>query len=102
MLQEINGGKMVQISKNITVDGFETKEEFDKWLKEQKECNKDILKIFKWSLMQLEEDTENQIYNKEHWDSVDRYAKRVIDKKIMSEESVIKFIEQSQNSMYII
>ena len=92
---------MIQISKNVTVDGFETKEEFEKWLKEQRESNKDTLKIFKWYLMQLEKDTENQIYNKEHWDSVDKYAKRVIDKKIMSEESVMKFIEQSQSSMYI-
>lgn len=92
---------MIQISKNVTVDGFETKEEFDKWLKEQKESNKDILKIFKWSLMQLEEDAENQIYNKEHWDRVSRYAVKVIEKKIMSEENVIKFIQESQNSMYI-
>ena len=92
---------MIQISKNVTVDGFETKEEFEQWLKEQKESNKDILKIFKWNLMQLEEDTEEQIYNKEHWDSVDKYAKKVIDKKIMSEESVIKFIGQAQNSMFM-
>lgn len=92
---------MIQISKNVTVDGFETKEEFDKWLKEQKESNKDILKIFKRSLMQLEEDAENQIYNKEHWDRVSRYAVKVIEKKIMSEENVIKFIQESQNSMYI-
>lgn len=93
---------MIEISKNITVDGFETKEEFEKWLKEQKESNKEILKIFKWSLMQLEKDTENQIYDKEHWDRLDIYARKIIDKKIMSEESVMKFIEQSQSSMYII
>ena len=60
------------------------------------------MRIFKWNLMQLEEDTEKQRYSKEHWDSVDKYAKKVIDKKIMSEESVIKFIGQAQNSMFII
>ncbi len=92
---------MIQISKSVTVDGFETKEEFDKWLKEQKESNKDILKIFKWSLMQLEEDTEKNIYKKEHWDRVDTYAIKVMQNKLMSEGNVIKFIQQSQSSMYI-
>lgn len=91
---------MIQISKNVTVDGFETKEEFEKWLKEQKESNKDTLKIFKWHLMQLEEDTEKEIYNKDHWEAVDKYAIRVIERKIMSEESVIKFIGQAQSSMF--
>ena len=94
---------MIQISKNITIEGFKTKEEFDKWLKEQDktESNKDTLKILKWSLMQLEKDTENKIYNKEHWDRVDKYSIKIIEKEIMKEENVIKFIEEAQSSMYI-
>lgn len=92
---------MIEISKNITVEGFESKEEFEQWLKEQEkeESNKNVLKIFKWSLIELENDTENQIYNKTHWDRVDKYAVKMINKKIMSEEKVIEFIEQAISSM---
>ncbi len=93
---------MIEISENIEVGGFDTKEKFEKWLKEQNknESNKDILKIFKWSLMQLEKDTENKIYNKANWNRVDKYAKKVIEKEIMNEENVIKFIQEAQSSIY--
>lgn len=93
---------MIEISKNIEVAGFDTKQEFERWLKEQNknESNKDILKIFKWSLMQLEKDTENEIYNKANWNRVDKYAKKVVEKEIMKQENVIKFIQEAQRSIY--
>lgn len=89
---------MVKISQNISVEGFEDKEEFNKWLKEQEEIepNENILKSFKYFLMQLEEDAKNNIYNENHCNAIDKYANKMIIRKIMSEESVISFIRQAQ------
>ena len=90
---------MIQISKNIKVDGFESKEEFEKWLKEQEkiEPNKNVLKTFKYFLMLLEEDAKNNEYNKFHIEALEQYAKKMIDRKIMKKEDVIKFISKAQN-----
>lgn len=94
---------MIEISKNITVEGFEDKEEFEKWLKEQEETesNEIILKIFKWSLKELEDNMNNYIYNKSDWDRVDKYAVKMINRKLMSEDKVIEFIKEATSSIFV-
>ena len=94
---------MIEISKNITVEGFKNKEEFDRWLKEQEktETNEIVLKIFKWSLKELEENTSNYIYNKNYWDRVDKYAEKMINRKIMSEDKIIEFIKEATSSIFV-
>lgn len=94
---------MIEISKNITVEGFENKEEFEKWLKEQEETesNEIILKIFKWSLKELEDNMNNYIYNKSDWDRVDKYAVKMINRKLMSEDKIIKFIKEAISSIFV-
>lgn len=89
---------MVEISKNISVEGFENKEKFNKWLKEQEEIepNENILKSFKYFLIQLEEDAKKNVYNENHCNAIDKYASKMIARKIMSEENVINFIRQAQ------
>lgn len=73
--------------------------EFNDWLKEQEkiEPNENILKTFKYFLMQLEEDVKNNTYNKIHCDAIDKYAVKVIDRKIMSEDKVIRFVMEAQD-----
>lgn len=94
---------MIEISKNITVEGFKNKEEFDRWLKEQEktESNEIVLKIFKWSLKELEENTSKYIYNKNHWDRVDKYAVKMINRKIMSEDKIIEFVKEATSSIFV-
>lgn len=85
---------MIQISKNISVDGFESRQHFDNWLKDQgKNMPKSVmLQMFKWFLMRLEENVAENKYNQGVMDGVDKYAMKVIDNKIMKEEDVIKYI----------
>ena len=73
--------------------------EFNDWLKEQEriEPNENVLKTFKYFLMQLEEDVKNNTYNETHCDAIDKYAVKVIDRNIMSEDKVIKFVMEAQN-----
>ncbi len=73
--------------------------EFNDWLKEQEkiEPNENVLKTFRYFLMQLEEDVKNDTYNKTHCDAIDKYAMKVINRKIMNEEKVIEFVRQAQN-----
>lgn len=94
---------MIEISKNIIVEGFENKEEFEQWLKEQEkqEPNEIVLKIFKWSLKELEENTSNYIYNKTDWDRVSKYAVKMINRKIMSEDKIIEFIREATSSIFV-
>ena len=88
---------MIQISKNISVDGFENRQHFEKWLKEQETMPKSvILKMFKWFLMRLEENVKENKYNQGVMDGVDKYAVKVIKNNIMSEEDVIKYIQEAQ------
>lgn len=89
---------MIEISKNISVEGFKNKEEFNEWLKEQEknEPNENVLKTFKYFLMQLEEDAKKNVYNENHCNAIDKYASKMIVRKIMSEENVINFIRQAQ------
>ena len=86
---------MIQISKNISVDGFENQQHFDDWLKEQDETmpKSVMLKMFKWFLMRLEENVKDNKYNQGVMDGVDKYAVKVIKNNIMSEDDVIKFIK---------
>lgn len=86
---------MIQITKNISVDGFESRQHFDEWLKDQgKNMPKSVmLKMFNWFLMRLEENVKDNKYNQGVIDGVDKYAVKVIDNKIMKEEDVIKYIK---------
>lgn len=88
---------MIEISKNITVEGFENKQEFDKWLKEQSDNipNTELVKHFKWSLMQVEGDVKQNIYNQNHLNSLDKYSMKMIERKLMSIENITKFIRQA-------
>lgn len=88
---------MIKVSDRITVDGFESKQEFDKWLKEQFDNipNSELLKGFKWFLMQTEEDAKNNTYNQVHIDSLDKYSMKMIERKLMSVENITKFIRQA-------
>jgi len=88
---------MIQISKNISVDGFENQQHFERWLKEQETMPKSVmLKMFKWFLMRLEENVKERKYNQAVMDGVDKYAVKVIKNNIMSEEDVIKYIQEAQ------
>ena len=85
---------MLKISKNISVEGFENQQTFDDWLKTQDKQmpNSVILKMFKWFLMRLEENVKENKLDKKVMDSVDKYAVRVIQNKIMKEDDVIKYL----------
>ena len=88
---------MIEISKNISVDGFDTKEELSKWLEEQEknEPNENVLKTFKWFLMKIEKADKNKKANYKDCDALEKYANKVIKRKLMSEKSVIKYIVQA-------
>lgn len=89
---------MIEISDNIFIEGFGDKKEFDKWLEEQEniEPNENILKMFKYSLMKLEKDAKENIYNEKHINLLEKYSKKVIERRLMKEKDVIKFIGQAQ------
>lgn len=89
---------MLQISKNMSVSGFENQQTFDDWLKTQDKQmpNSVILKMFKWFLMRLEENVKENKFDKKVMDGIDKYAIRVIKNKIMSEEDVLKYIQEAQ------
>ena len=89
---------MIQISKNISVEGFENQQTFDDWLKTQDKQmpNSVILKMFKWFLMRLEDNVKENKFDKKVMDGIDKYAIRVIKNKIMSEEDVFKYIQEAQ------
>lgn len=88
---------MIKVSNRISIDGFNNKQQLDKWLKEQfdKIPNSEILKYFKWFLMKLEEDAKNNIYNQSHIDNLDKYSMKMIERKLMSNENITKFIRQA-------
>lgn len=88
---------MVEISDKLSVDGFENKEEFDKWLKEQeeKEPNENVLKTFKWFLIQVEQADKSKPANIQDFNSLDKYAAKVIDRKLMTADKVMKYIAQA-------
>lgn len=89
---------MLQISNNISINGFENQQTFDNWLKQQdKQMPKEvILKMFKWFLMRLEDNVKENKFDKKVMDGIDKYAIRVIKNKIMSEEDVFKYIQEAQ------
>ena len=91
---------MVQISKNVSIEGFDTKEEFDKWLEEQNknEPNENVLKTFKWFLIKIEKADKNKKANYKDCNILEEYANKVIDRKLMSENSVVKYIVQALES----
>jgi len=86
--------KMIQVSKNIFIEGFENQQTFDDWLKQQDEQMPKtvMLKMFKWFLMRLEDNAKENKFNKKVMEGIDKYSKRVIENKIMQEDDVIKYI----------
>ncbi len=93
---------MIKVSERITIEGFDTKEEFEKWLKEQEdiEPNENVLKMFKWFLKKIEKADKNKSANLKDCDSLEKYANKVIARKLMSRENVIKYIAQAQEINY--
>ena len=91
---------MIEISKNISVDGFDTKEEFNKWLEEQeqKEANENVLKTFRWFLMKIEKADKNKKANFEDCDALEKYANKIVDRKLMSIDNVLKYMGQAMNA----
>ena len=91
---------MIEISKNISVDGFDTKEEFSKWLneQEQEEPNENVLKTFRWFLIKIEKADKNKDANMKNCESLEKYANKVIDKKLMSIDNVLKYMGQAMNA----
>ena len=89
---------MLQISKNMSVSGFESRQEFDNWIEKQdNNMPKSVmLKMFKWFLMRLEDNAKENKFDKKVMDGIDKYAIRVIKNKIMSEEDVFKYIQEAQ------
>lgn len=87
---------MVKITNRISVDGFDTKEEFNEWLNEQeeKQPNESVMKMFKWFLMKVEKADKNKEPNYEDVAALEKYAKKVIERKLMSEDNVIKYLIQ--------
>jgi len=85
---------MIQVSKNIFIEGFENQQTFDDWLKQQDEQMPKtvMLKMFKWFLMRLEDNAKENKFNKKVMEGIDKYSKRVIENKIMQEDDVIKYI----------
>lgn len=85
---------MLQISNNISINGFENQQTFDNWLKQQdKQMPKEvILKMFKWFLMRLEDNTKENKVDNNVIEGIDRYSVKVIENKIMKENDVIKYI----------
>lgn len=77
----------------------EENERLKSWLKEQEENepNENVLKTFKWFLMKLEEDVRNNTYNKAHCDVIDKYAMKMVKRKLMKEADVIEYVCQAQN-----
>lgn len=77
-----------------------TQEELNKWLEEQEknEPNENVLKTFKWFLMKIEKADKNKKANYKDCDALEKYANKVIDRKLMSEDSVIKYIVQAIES----
>ena len=90
---------MIEISKNISIEGFDTKEEFDEWLKEQekKEPNENVLKMFKWFLIKIENANKKEKANFKDCDNLDLYANKIIERKLMTIDNVIKYIGQAIN-----
>ena len=77
-----------------------TQEELSKWLEEQEknEPNENVLKTFKWFLMKIEKADKNKKANYKDCDALEKYANKVIERKLMSEKSVIKYITQALES----
>ena len=77
-----------------------TQEKLSKWLEEQEknEPNENVLKTFKWFLMKIEKADKNKKANYKDCDALDKYANKVIERKLMSEKSVIKYITQALES----
>lgn len=89
---------MIQVSKNISIEGIDTKEELDKYLEKQEkeEPNSNVLKMFKWFLMKIERADKNKEPIWKDICGLDKYANKVIERKLMKEQDVINFICQAQ------
>ena len=65
---------------------------------EKNEPNENVLKTFKWFLMKIEKADKNKKANYKDCDALEKYANKVIKRKLMSEKSVIKYIIQALES----
>lgn len=74
-----------------------TNDETQKWLKEQFDNipNSELVKHFKWFLMQVEDDVKENKYNQNHINALDKYSIKMIERKLMSVENITKFIGQA-------
>lgn len=74
-----------------------TDQETQEWLKEQFNNipNSELIKHFKWFLMQVENDNKNNTYNQQHLDSLSKYSIKVVERKVMTIENAAKFIAQA-------
>lgn len=75
-----------------------TDEDTKEWLKKQFDDipNSELLKHFKWFLIQLENDAKDNKYNQFHINAIDKYSLKMIERKLMSEENIIQFMRQAQ------
>lgn len=82
----------------IKIEGFKNEKEFQEWLKEQdkNEPNENVVKTFKWFLMKLENEAQNNVYNKCTHETVNKYAQKMLDRKLMNREKIIDFIYKAQ------
>ena len=88
----------IKIAENITISGFDSIDEFKTWLGYQdKNCpNSVVVSLFKWFLMELEEGVAKGEIRQSVIDAVDKYAKLMIERKIMKEQDVYKFIYDAE------
>lgn len=88
---------MIKISENVTMEGFDTREELDEWIREQEkiEPNESVLKTFKWFLMKVEKADKNKKASIRDCEALEKYANKVIERNLMSKDNVIKYIVQA-------
>lgn len=69
-------------------------EKLNDWLKEQEnnEPNENVLKTFKWFLMKVEKADKNKAANLKDCAVLEKYANKVIERRLMSKENVIKYV----------
>ncbi len=82
----------------IKIEGFKDEKELNAWLVEQdkNEPNENIVKTFKWFLMKLENEAQNNVYNRRTHEAVNKYAQKMLNRKLMNREKIIDFIFKAQ------
>lgn len=82
----------------IKIEGFKDEKELNAWLVEQdkNEPNENIVKTFKWFLMKLENEAQNNVYNRRTHEAVNKYVQKMLNRKLMNREKIIDFIFKAQ------